>query len=470
MEAEWLEALPRLRQRMGERNFATWIEPVQCARDADGWRLEVPSRFFQEWLSRHFLSAIRETLGAGAAAPPSVRVVVSTPGTAPAPVPQAPVFVAAPTPAGLTPAAPGHRGAALRVPKFGHLVAEYTFETFVVGEANAVAWHAVHAVAESPGRRFNPVFLWGGVGLGKTHLINALAHELLGRLPRRRVAALAAETFMNTLIAALRQDKMGAFRDRFRDLDVLILDDVQFLAGKERTQEEFFHTFNALHMAGRQVVLTSDKPPHAIDELEHRLKSRFEGGLIADIHPPTAEMRVAIVLKKAAHHGVDLAADVARVVAERSGPTVRELEGALTRLVATTSLRGIPLDLHAAEQVLPPVASPPPITVEAIQQVVSQRFHVSVEALTSHHRERTVAFARQVAMYFSRTLAESPFASIAEKFGGRDHSTVMYAVRTVEAKGAQDPATAHLLRTLEAEIRSQAGKCPSARPTPLTAR
>jgi chromosomal replication initiator protein len=464
MEAEWLDALPRLREQMGERNFATWIEPVHCARDADGWRLEVPSRFFQEWLSRHFLRTIRDTLGGGEAAAPNVRVVVSTPGSAAVPVapPRAPAPV--------TPPPPAHRGTVSRAPKIGHLVAEYTFETFVAGEANAVAYHAARAVAESPGRSFNPFFVWGGVGLGKTHLINALAHELLGRPPRRRVAALAAETFMNTLISALRKDQMGAFRDRFRELDVLILDDVQFLAGKERTQEEFFHTFNALHMAGKQVVLTSDKPPHAIAELEQRLKSRFEGGLIADIHPPTPEMRVAIVLKKAARHGVELSTDVAQLVAERSGTTVRELEGALTRLIATTSMRGVPLDLHAAEQVLPQVVRPRPIiAVETIQQLVSQHFRVSVEDLTSHHRARTVAFPRQVAMYLSRTMANASFISIAEKFGGRDHSTVMYAVRTVEAKGAQDPATAHLLRTLEAQLRNQASKWPAAPSAPLTA-
>ncbi len=442
MEAEWLEALPRLRQRVGERNFATWIEPVHCARDADGWCLEVPSRFFQEWLTRHFLVTIRETLREGHATVPSVRVVVTTPTTS------ARIK---------TPPAPSvHRPTAPRAPKIGHLVAEYTFETFVVGEANEVACHAARSVAESPGRRFNPFFLWGGVGLGKTHLINALAHELLGRPPRRRVAALSAESFMNTLITALRQDQMGAFRDRFRELDVLILDDVQFLAGKERTQEEFFHTFNALYAAGRQVVLTSDKPPHEIAELEQRLRSRFEGGLIADIHPPTAEMRVAIVLKKATQHGVELSEEIARLVAERSGPTVRELEGALTRLIASVAMRGMRMDVGTAGQVLPPLIMPRSlVSVETVQQTVSQYFRLSVADLTSHRRVRALAFPRQVAMYLSRTLADASFMSIAEKFGGRDHSTVMYAVRMVEEKRAQDPTTGKLLSTLETQLRSR---------------
>ena len=351
------------------------------------------------------------------------------------------------------PVPPAPRASAPRGPRIGHLVAEYTFDNFVVGEANAVACHAARVVAESPGRRFNPLFLWGGVGLGKTHLVNALAHELLGRPPRRRVAALAAESFMNNLISALRQDQMGAFRNRFRDVDVLILDDVQFLAGKERTQEEFFHTFNALHSAGRQVVLTSDKPPHEIRELEQRLKSRFEGGLIADIHPPTPEMRVTIVLKKAARHGTELPEEVARLVAERSGATVREIEGALTRLLALTSIQGLPLSVESAARLLPTLAVPrATVSIEAIQERVSQHFGLSVEELTSHRRMRALVFPRQLAMYLSRTLVEASFIDIGEKFGGRDHSTVMYAVRMVEEKCAQDPATASLLQRLATQL------------------
>jgi len=391
-------------------------------------------------------------LGAGTVSAPSVRVVVHAHDSVAQPVP--PASSAAP----VRPAPAPPRHVAARAPKIGHLVAEYTFESFVVGEANAVACHAARTVAETPGQRFNPFFLWGGVGLGKTHLINALAHELLGRPPRRRVAALAAETFMNTLISALRHDQMGAFRDRFRDLDVLILDDVQFLAGKERTQEEFFHTFNALHSAGRQVVLTSDKPPHEIKELEQRLRSRFEGGLIADIHPPTPEMRVAILCKKAARHGVELSADVARLVAERSGTTVRELEGALTRLSAMAAMRGVPLDLELAAQVMPPLArSRKMVSVEQVQELVCQHFRLSVEELSSHRRVRPLVFPRQVAMYLSRTMADASFLSIGEKFGGRDHSTVMYAVRMVEEKRAQDPSTGSLLRSLETQLRQESG-------------
>jgi len=444
MEAEWLEALPRIRERVGERNFTTWIEPIRCRRDGDELRLEVANRFFQEWVTRHFLPRIRETLAEQRGTAPGIRVVVAS-------------STATPTIRESTEApSPAPQRYVARAPKIGRLVPEYTFDRFVVGEANSVAYQAARAVAGDPGRRFNPFFLWGGVGLGKTHLINALAHDLLARPPRRRMACLSAESFMNTLIASLRQDQMGTFRDRFRDVDVLILDDVQFLAGKERTQEEFFHTFNALYANNKQIVLTSDKPPHAIAELEQRLRSRFEGGLIADIHPPTPEMRVAIVIKKAALQGVELPEDVARLVAQRSGTSVRELEGALTRVLALSGLQDIPLDANLVRRVLVANVGPlPVIAVETVQEVVSQHFHVTVGDLKSHRRDRSVSWPRQLAMYLSRTLAEASFPSIADKFGGRDHSTAMHAVRTVEQKRIEDHDTAHLLTLLETELRNR---------------
>ena len=444
MEAEWLEALPLLRQKVGERNFATWIEPIRCARDEYGLRLEVSSRFFQEWVTRHFLPCIRQTLSAPNVGVPAVRIVVAANGTVPSPAPQAAENLA---PAPARPA---------RTPKIGRLVSEYTFDTFVVGHANEVAYRAARSVAEFPGRRFNPFFLWGGVGLGKTHLVNALAHDLLGRPPRPRMACLAAEAFMNSLITSLRQDQMAAFRDRFREVDVLILDDVEFLAGKERTQEEFFHTFNALYAAGKQIVLTSDKPPHAITGLEERLRSRFEGGLIADVHPPTQAMRVTIVTKKAARQGVELAADAALALAQRSGPSVRELEGALTRVMATAALKDISLDRELVERVLVPVTRavtmPSP---DVILEVVGQHFRLSVADLKSHRRARSVVLPRQLAMYLVRTVSEISFPSIGDLFGGRDHSTVMHAVRAIEAKRGQDPQMDALISTIETELRSR---------------
>ena len=445
MEAEWLEVLPRLRQQVGERNFATWIEPIRCVRDTRGLCLEVESRFFQEWVAKHFLANIQQALTECCDSVPEVRVVVaarSGPSTARA---NGCAGVSAPQ---------THRN-----PKIGRLVPAYTFENFVVGPSNEIACSAARTVAANPARQFNPLFLWGGVGLGKTHLINALAHELLGCGGRRRVAALSAEGFMNTLIAALRQDQMSAFRDRFRALDVLILDDVQFLAGKERTQEEFSHTFEALHAAGKQVVLTSDKPPQEISHLERRLRSRFEGGLIADIHPPTPEMRVSILRRKAAAQAVDLSSEVALRIAQHSGPTVRELEGALTRVLAFTALRGVPLDGDSVAAALGAVARPScRVSVDTVLEVVSEHFQVPLDVLVGHVRTRSVAFPRHVAMYLGRLLADASFAALAERFGGRDHSSVMYAVRVVEERAGAEPHVRQLLDQLQTRIRTRAAR------------
>jgi len=445
MQELWVTALPLLRQQVGERNFVTWIEPIRCVSDDKGLRLEVPNRFFQEWVTRHFLSAIRSALGAAGSGPCPVRVVVSGDWSAPAPLP--------PRPARRTPA-PERRE---RAPKIGHLVSHYTFDSFVVGDANHVAYQAAMAVAEAPGRRFNPLFLHGGVGLGKTHLANALAHEMLGRSPRQRMACLSAEAFMNSLITSLRQDQMALFRDRFRMVDTLILDDVQFLAGKERTQEEFFHTFNSLHATAKQIVLTSDKPPAEIAGLEQRLKSRFEGGLIADIHPPTLAMRMEILQRKATALACPLPEEVARLLAHSGGPSVRELEGAFNRVIATATLRGLPITVELAQQALGPLAArPAPTSAETVQGIVSEHFKVSIDELKSHRRDRHLVQARQIAMYLCRTVAEGSFPSIAEKFGGRDHSTVMHAVRVIEGRRASDRALADLLLTLESALRRHA--------------
>ncbi len=444
MEALWSAALPLLRQQVGERNFSAWIEPIRCVSGNGEVCLEVPSRFFQEWVGRHFLPAIRETLTQLGGKPCAVRTVVAAADD--------PHARSAPSaPASAVNREPARRP---RAPKIGRLVPHYTFETFVVGDANEVAFQAARAVSADPGRRFNPVFLHGGVGLGKTHLINALAHELLRRRARLRVVCLAAESFINALITALRQDQMNAFRDRFRQVDALILDDVQFLAGKERTQEEFFHTFNALYGAEKQIVLTSDKPPAAINGLEQRLRSRFEGGLIADIHPPTREMRLAILHAKAGSRGVTLVPEVAELLEKYGGPSVRELEGALNRVMATAAVRGAPISADLIETALRPFRrARPPVPVEVIQEMVGARFGVSVGDLVSHSRARQLALPRQIAMYLSRRVAEASFLTIGEKFGGRDHSTVMYAVRTVETKRVADQEIDQIIAAIECQLR-----------------
>lgn len=443
MVAEWNRALLRLRETVGERNFTTWIEPIHCTQDAMGLRLEVASRFILDWVTNNFLESIRAALAELGNESP-LRMVVGNGGLSE-------------MSRLLPPTRPAPPLAKPRKPQIGHSVPDYTFDSFVVGATNVRTYRAIQSIADAPGRRFNPLFVWGGVGLGKTHLVHALANELLRRARRLRVGCISAESFMNSLIGSLKQDHMAAFRDRFRVLDTLILDDVQFLAGKERTQEEFFHTFNALYEAGKQVVLTSDKPPHAISQLEQRLRSRFEGGLIADILPPTPEMRLAILSKKAALHGTQLDDETAAVIAERSGPSVRELEGALNRVVAVSELESVALTPDLASNVLGcflPIHQA--ISVEEIQKHVSAYFGLALSDLTSHSRERHLVLPRQIAMYLCRTVADASFPAIAGKFGGRDHSTVMHAVKVVEDKRTQDAASDQLLKLLERGVRSPA--------------
>jgi chromosomal replication initiator protein len=459
MQKLWSRALPLLCQRVGERNFQAWIEPIHCEVEEDGVRLEVPSRFFQEWLTRHFLRAISNVLAELNGSPCVVRLVVNEAVTAQARVAALGEAAAVGNGATNNGARLVVNGPALPSPKIGRLVPHYTFDNFVVGPSNEVAFKAAQAISAAPGRRFNPVFVYGGVGLGKTHLINAIAHDLLTRSRRIRLACLSAEAFMNVLISSLRHDRMNGFRDRFREVDALILDDIQFLAGKERTQEEFFHTFNALHGGGRQIVLTSDKAPMAINGLEHRLRSRFEGGLIADIHPPTFEMRLAILQAKATRQGVELSPEVAQFLARMTGPSVRELEGTLNRLSANAGVRGLPITLSLAEEVVGPLLPPRSVSVEAIQDAVSRRFGLSIADLKSERRGREVTLPRQIAMYLSRTLAAASFPSIAEKFE-RDHSTVMHAVRVIEARRAADANLAHVISDLDNELReSGQGMC-----------
>lgn len=450
MEAVWQAALTRLREQVGERNFATWIEPIRCATDEDGLRLEVANQFFQEWVTRHYLGPIRAALCHCTLEVPPVRVVV-------APRIAAEPSTPSPEPVGATSEVRKPRIRIKRAPKIGRLVPQYTFAAFVVGSTNEMAYRAARSVISTNGPRYNPLFLWGGVGLGKTHLTSAIAHEALAQPDPLQVGYLSAEAFTNTLISSLRHDQMAAFRDRFRDLDLLILDDIEFLTGKERTQEELFHTFNTLYSAGKQVVFTADKQPHDITGIEQRLRSRFGGGLIVDVHPPTREMRLAILRSKAMAQGVDVPPDVAGLIVDRSGNTVRELEGALTRVLAATKLRHLPLDAPTTIQVLAPIIRVPamPISLDAIIDRVSRHFGVTVEDLKSHQRARSLAMARQVAMYLSRTMASASFPSIADKFGGRDHSTVMYAVRAVEQRRGADPELSTLLGALERELREQ---------------
>ncbi|GIW42315.1 MAG: hypothetical protein KatS3mg076_2892 [Candidatus Binatia bacterium] len=352
---------------------------------------------------------------------------------------------------------PPHRNSETHRPD--GLVPRYTFASFVVGSGNQFAHAAALAVAHQPGERYNPLFLYGGVGLGKTHLANAIGHELLARRPEARVLYLSAEAFMNELITALRKNRVEEFKARFRRVDLLILDDVEFLAGRERTQEEFFHTFNTLWASQRQIVLTSDKSPKELEALEERLRSRFEWGLTVDIQPPDLETRVAIVEKKADAQGLRLPHEVALLVANHARANVRELESCLNRLEAVASLEGVEITADLARRVLESMGQGKTgsmVTIDEIKRVVCEHFRLSPSHLLSRRRSRNLTFPRQLAMYLCRKHTPASYPVIGNEFGGRDHTTVIHAINVVEAKLRKDPALRLLLDKLEQSLQDGA--------------
>ncbi|HEV2911989.1 MAG TPA: chromosomal replication initiator protein DnaA [Pyrinomonadaceae bacterium] len=318
---------------------------------------------------------------------------------------------------------------------------KYTFQTFVVGSCNQFAHAASLAVAEAPGKTYNPLYIYGGVGLGKTHLMHAAGHAIKERNRHLRLSYISAEKFMNELINAIRYDKAQTFREKYRSIDVLLMDDIQFMAGKERTQEEFFHTFNALYDGQKQIVITSDCPPREIPTLEERLHSRFEWGLIADMEPPDLETKVAILKRKADLDGVQLPDDVAFFIASKVKSNIRELEGSLVRLVAISSLRGLPISKMLAQDAIRNIAEddqPAGITIDQIQQAVAAHYRLRVDELTSKSNTRQIAVPRQVAMYLCKRLTKHSFPEIGRGFGGKHHTTVIHSVEKIEALVLKD--------------------------------
>lgn len=318
---------------------------------------------------------------------------------------------------------------------------KYTFQTFVVGSCNQFAHAASQAIAEAPGKTYNPLYIYGGVGLGKTHLMHAAGHEIKARNRHLRLSYISAEKFMNELINAIRYDKAQTFREKYRSIDVLLMDDIQFMAGKERTQEEFFHTFNALYDGQKQIVISSDCPPREIPTLEERLHSRFEWGLIADMEPPDLETKVAILKRKADLDGVSLPDDVAFFIASKVKSNIRELEGSLVRLVAISSLRGLPISKMLAQDAIRNIAEddqPAGITIEQIQQVVAAHYRLRIDELNSKNNSRQIAVPRQVAMYLCKRLTKHSFPEIGREFGGKHHTTVIHSVEKIEALVLKD--------------------------------
>ncbi len=327
---------------------------------------------------------------------------------------------------------------------------KYTFDGFVIGSGNQFAHAAAHAVAERPSKAYNPLFLYGGVGMGKTHLMQAIGHEIKKRNPQMAICYLSAEKFTNEMINALRNNKMTSFRDKYRNMDVLLVDDIQFLASKERTQEEFFHTFNALHESMRQIVIASDRPPKELAEIEDRLRSRFEWGLIADIQPPDLETKVAILQKKAETERVSLPTDVALYIASNIRSNVRELEGALIRLTAYVSLTGRDLNMLTAQEVLKNLIDSQvrKITIEAIQRAVSDQFGLRPAEIKAKNNSHSIVYPRQIAMYLAKQLTEASLPEIGRQFGGKHHTTVLHSVEKITELRKTDKDLNRLLNKL----------------------
>jgi chromosomal replication initiator protein len=427
MEQVWKRSLAALKQRIETADFDALIARLYPLAQRDRNLLfEAPSKLAIDLINQRYLTTIEEVLSAELARP--VRVILQ-----PRKVTQQELFPLPPKPE--EPPAPP---AAAR--RSASLLPKYTFSNFVVGASNQFAHAASKAVASQPGVHYNPFFIYGGVGLGKTHLVNAIGHEICERNANARVVYLSSESFMNELISALRRDRMDEFKGRFRKVDVLILDDVQFLAGRERTQEEFFHTFNSLYESHRQIVLTSDKFPKEIPDLEERLRNRFEWGLIADIQPPDVETRVAILEKKAEDEQIELPSDVAMFLASNINSNVRELEGSLTRLGAFASLNKCAITVDFAREVLHSILREKDrvVTIESIQKAICDFFNLRPSELRSKKRTKNVALPRQVAMYLCRRHTGASFPVIGDRFGGRDHSTVIHAANAVERRMRED--------------------------------
>ena len=425
----WDQILSRVETKVNRHSFSTWFKPTAFVEDGGrSITVRVPNTLFKDWLTKHYSVVLSEAL-AEVRRPESSLVFVAEPGAA-MPPPEVPVPAAVEiddpaqseqTPAGLNP--------------------RYTFDTFIVGPSNQFAHAACRAVAEAPSRSYNPLFIYGGVGLGKTHLMHAVGQFVLQHDRNLKLTYISSERFMNEMINAVRYDRILDFRERYRSVDVLLVDDIQFVSGKEGTQTEFFHTFNALYDAQKQIVLSSDRPPHEIPALEERLRSRFEWGLIADIQSPDLETKVAILKRKAEAEAVPLPDSVAMYIAGRIKSNIRELEGSLIRLIAYASLTGREISLELTQEVLKNVIDQDDkaVTIDTIQKFVSDYYQLKVAELKSKNNSKSVALPRQIAMYLCKTLTHASLPEIGRSFGGKHHSTVIHSINKVEDLRKKEP-------------------------------
>ncbi len=443
----WEKIAERLRADMDPETFELWVKPVKVVSfDDSRLTLGVPNRFFNDWIATHCRVKIETVLNELADAPATLELVIFQDQHMPASETPVQVLV------------PSHVAEA---PSFAaeQFNPKYTFETFIEGQANRFAKAAAEGISKEPGIRFNPLFLYGGVGLGKTHLMHAIGHAIRHNYPKARVLYITSEKFINEFIDSLRFERPSDFRNKYRNLDCLLIDDIQFLMGKGRSEEEFFYTFNTLFDSRKQIVISCDRPPKGMGALTDRLISRFEWGVVADIHPPDLETRIAILRKKAEMERLHVPDDVILFVASQVKSNIRELEGSLIRIVAFSSLTGTPLTVDTARATLRDILkheeAQKPITMEAIQEVVAKHFNLDTRELKSKRRTDAIAWPRQIAMYLARILTELSTTEIGECFGGKDHTTVLHACEKVKIKLAESPFISSLVNKITQEIKNQ---------------
>ena len=447
----WESVLSSVEKRVNHESFTTWFRPTSFLElDGSTLKVKVPDRVFEDWILNNYSDVLEESLDEVGIAGCSIAFEASSNSESQtqsgqvraAANPEQTNSQPVPTRTMTAPSRQYFSTASVFAPRYAdadhsevHLNQKYTFDTFVVGSCNQFAHAAALAVADTPSKTYNPLFIYGGVGLGKTHLMCAIGHRIKEQYRHLRLCYISAERFMNELINAIRYDQTMAFRDRYRSIDILLIDDIQFIAGKERTQEEFFHTFNALHDGQKQIVISADCAPKDIPTLEERLHSRFEWGLIADITPPDLETKVAILRKKAESEKLALPDDVAMFIAKKIKSNIRELEGSLVRLTALSSLRGDTINLALAQEAIKNIIEEEErsVTIEMIQKVVADHYKLKVSELKSKSNVREIAFPRQVAMYLCKNLTRSSLPEIGREFGDKHHTTVLHSVKKIHA-------------------------------------
>ncbi|MGA1868649.1 MAG: chromosomal replication initiator protein DnaA [bacterium] len=437
----WSSILNIMQTKINQHSYNTWFLPTKLySFDNKKLIIEVPNQFFKKWLSDQYLVYIEEILSSLMYTNIDIEFIVSSNITDNKLFPMIPTI---------------HPENQKIEPHYSfQLNPKYTFETFVKGDSNQFAYAAAKAVAEHPSLTYNPLFIYGGVGLGKTHLVHAIGHTILENLPNLNMIYIQSEKFTNELINAIRYDRMNQFRDKYRNMDILLIDDIQFIAGKERTEEEFFHTFNTLFESRKQIVITSDAPPKNIPTIEERLRSRFEWGLIADIQCPDLETKVAILLKKADLSNIQLSNEVAFYIAKNIKSNIRELEGCLTKLAAFSSINKCPITMELSSEVLADLftAESNSINIDIIQKTVCKSFNIKLSDLKSKCRSRENSYPRQIAMYLCRKLTKESLPKIGRSFGGKDHTTVVHAYKKIEKLLEDDFDLRHTISKITSQI------------------